>query len=413
MTAMPQARTLSEPLLQTISELAGLSGDKAASVLPNISRGVEALSQLFIRGGPGSTDSYLDEDGLRRAYLTYYLPVNLAKVQALLEEMPATTFATADRRGTFRILDLGSGPGTTALAALDWVSRHPTLQSAEVEVVSLDRSERAIAEGRRLWEAYARKIPPTRARLMTVRGDLEGGGFDTISKTLGQSDLQGYFDLIVMGNCLNELFRAAGDPIRKRADLIRAAAPLLAPTGTVMIIEPALRDTSRNLHLVRNDLLGQAEPPLGVYSPCLHDRPCPALVKDTDWCHEERPWNPPAFIQAIDQEVRFIKDALKFSYLLLRKDRERIAPDVPEIFRVVSELRVMKGEKRAWLCNQTGRPEVGRLDRLQSPSNAAVDDWHRGAIVRIDQIVRTHKDGREATVGRIPAEATVELIRPI
>jgi len=248
---------------------------------------------------------------------------------------------------------------------------------------------------------------------MAMRGDLEGACFDTISKALGQSDLQEYFDLIVMGNCLNELFRTAGDPIKKRADLIRASAPLLASTGTIMIIEPALKDTSRNLHLVRNDLLAQADPPFGVYSPCLHDRPCPALVKETDWCHEERRWEPPAFIEAIDREVQFIKDALKFSYLLLRKDRERIAPDKPDVYRVVSELRVMKGEKRAWLCNQTGRPEVGGLDRLQSPSNAAVNDWHRGAIVRIDQIVRVHKDGRESTVGRIPAEATVEIIRPI
>jgi hypothetical protein len=73
----------------------------------------------------------------------------------------------------------------------------------------------------------------------------------------------------------------------------------------------------------------------------------------------------------------------------------------------------MKGEKRAWLCNETGRPEVGRLDRERSETNAAFDDWHRGAIVRIEEIVRRERKGRESTIGRIPASSTVEMIRPV
>ena len=116
---------------------------------------------------------------------------------------------------------------------------------------------------------------------------------------------------------------------------------------------------------------------------------------------------------AIDRQVGFIKDALKFSYLLLRKDGRTIVPRASTVYRVVSELREMKGEKRAWLCNETGRPEVGRLERERSETNAAFDDWHRGAIVRIDQIVRKDRKGRESTVGRIQAEATVEVVRPV
>lgn len=106
----------------------------------------------------------------------------------------------------------------------------------------------------------------------------------------------------------------------------------------------------------------------------------------------------------------FIKDALKFSYLLLRKDGQTIVSRSPDVYRVVSELRIMKGEKRAWLCNETGRPEVGRQDRMQSPTNAAFDAWHRGAIVRLDQIVRKHQG---TGLGRIPPEATVEIVRSV
>ncbi len=146
-----------------------------------------------------------------------------------------------------------------------------------------------------------------------------------------------------------------------------------------------------------------------VYSPCLHEEACPALDHPDDWCHEERPWQTPPAIAAIDRDVGFIKDALKFSYLLLRTDGRTIATRSPQTFRVVSELRELKGDTRAWLCNELGRSEVGRLDRAESETNAVWEACHRGAIIRLDGVKR--KEG--ATLGRIPAEGTVKIIRPI
>jgi hypothetical protein len=150
-----------------------------------------------------------------------------------------------------------------------------------------------------------------------------------------------------------------------------------------------------------------------VYSPCLHEQPCPALVHPDDWCHEERPWEPPASIQQIDEKVGFIKDALKFSYLLLRKDGKTIVERRPDVYRVVSELREMKGEKRAWLCNEQGRQEAGRQDRLVSSENAALDQWHRGAIVQIERIVRKERGGKVSPLGRIEQDSAVQIVRSV
>jgi hypothetical protein len=50
---------------------------------------------------------------------------------------------------------------------------------------------------------------------------------------------------------------------------------------------------------------------------------------------------------------------------------------------------------------------------MRSQSNAAFDEWRRGAIVRIDQIVRGQRKGRDVTLGRIPDSATVEIIRSV
>jgi ribosomal protein RSM22 (predicted rRNA methylase) len=209
----------------------------------------------------------------------------------------------------------------------------------------------------------------------------------------------------VLANCLNEIFSETSDPCNARAALIADLLPSLVEDGTIMVIEPAMRRTARDLHRVRDRLLQEGR--CTIYSPCLHERPCPALVNPEDWCHEERAWEPPTSIQAVDEEVGFIKDALKFSYLLLRKDGRTIVQRDPQTFRIVSELRRLKGDSRAWVCNELGRSEVGRLDRARSPTNASWEECQRGTIVRIQGVTRR----QGATLGRIPAESMVEIIR--
>lgn len=401
-TGAPPCR-LSTALRRALADAHGLDLDLPLAD-QDLSRGVARLSALFTRERQGLPDGYWDDASLRRAYLAYFLPVNLAKVQALLDELPLDQSRQADGARPLAVLDVGAGQGTGALACLDWLNRRAP-DGRSVQVVAVDAAERALADCRRLWEVYVGGAADDDRRLVTRCLDLRQA---SAIERLG-TDHPGPYDLILLVNCLNELFSGAADPLSRRAGLLRALLALLASEGTLVIIEPALRDLSRELHRLRDLLL--AEGRCTVYSPCLHERPCPALIKETDWCHEERPWEPPPLVAAIDREVGLIKDALKFSYLLLRKDGRQIVRRRPDVYRVVSELRTMKGEKRVWLCNEAGRPEVGRLDRLRSESNAPFDACRRGAIIRIDEIVRRDRKGRASTVGRIPESATVEVVR--
>jgi len=150
-----------------------------------------------------------------------------------------------------------------------------------------------------------------------------------------------------------------------------------------------------------------------VYSPCLHEDSCPALFKVEDWCHEERPWRPPPWIVAIDEVVGFIKDALKFSYVILRRDGRTIVPRDAAAFRVVSELRVMKGDIRAWLCSEQGRSDIGRLDRDRSDVNQGLDAWHRGAIVRLTNVEWKPERKTGLHTGRVRKTSGAEVIRPV
>lgn len=368
---------------------------------------VQELSHLFTRERRSLSSGYLDDARFAAAYLSYFLPVNAAKVQMLLDELPMDMDLAEKTEGECSVLDLGSGPGTAGLAVLDWLVQKAG-KDTKLRVVSVDRSQTGMKDSVRLWQGYCREAGVRQAMLKTCVGDLEKTQRGLVWNALRKASP---YDLIIIANCLNELYGESADPVLRRAELIGGLLPLLQPHGSIMIIEPALRQISRELHRLRDRLLQSKL--CTVYSPCLHEQACPALVHPDDWCHEERPWVPPAAIQAIDREVGFIKDALKFSYLLLRKDGRTVVERQPDVYRVVSELREFKGEKRAWLCNELGRQDVGRLDRKASPRNAAVDAWHRGAIVQIERIVRRERDGKASPVGRIECDVAVQIVRPV
>lgn len=370
----------------------------------SIIKAVLRLSEMFTRSGQAGSRVYFEDPQLRAGYLVYYLPVNLAKVQVLLDELQSVLPVAPDQ--DFRVLDLGGGPGTGVLGVLDWCLSKSVRVPSTLHMIAADRSPQVLRASIEIWQAYSdqqreQSIPP----LKTVECNLERSLPSAIREGGGVNGYQ----LIIVQNLLSELFEGSTDPVGQRTALVSELLNCLAPEGSLMLIEPATRSASRELHQVRDNLLAGRH--CSVYAPCLHDAPCSALVKPDDWCHEERKWESPAWIAQVDRQVGLIKDALKFSYVILRKDGKTLVPRNPDYHRVVSELRVMKGEKRVWLCDQTGRSEIGRQDKESSVSNVAFDDWHRGAIIRVSDIIRKERKGRPAMVGRIISSGTVEIIR--
>jgi ribosomal protein RSM22 (predicted rRNA methylase) len=368
-----------------------------------LAQAVVDLSRLFTTARATLPLRYLDDPAHAAAYRSYFLPVNLSKIQVLLDELPEDSGMEEPDHST-TVLDLGCGPGTGALALLDWLWQRSPERAKSMSVLAADASHVSLRDTEKLWAAYCREVGISSEDLRCVEGNLE----HPLKGELGKQIVRhGPYDLIIMANCLNELFPASVDPPAERAAVVTQLLPFLASHGTIMIVEPALKQTARALHHLRNHVLKQGL--CTVYSPCLHEGCCPALDHPDDWCHEERPWQIPPAIAAIDRDVGFIKDALKFSYVLLRTDGRTIATRNRQTFRVVSELRELKGDTRAWLCNELGRSEVGRLVRAQSPTNREWEACQRGSIIRIDGVKR--KEG--SMLGRIPAEGTVDMIRQV
>jgi ribosomal protein RSM22 (predicted rRNA methylase) len=199
--------------------------------------------------------------------------------------------------------------------------------------------------------------------------------------------VDGKFDLVVAAHILNELYLARGpaERITLRAQRVLAwTRAMLAPGGVLILIEPALRETSRELLAVRDQVLAGG---LHVVAPCFWTGGCPALARDRDWCHDAAP---------VPSRPR-----VDFSYLVLRRE-----PPLPrDLNRVVSDPLPEKGRLRLFVCGPGGRLPLIRLTRHRSPANQALDDLVRGDAVSI-QNAAASDDGL-----RVTAETTVERRR--
>jgi ribosomal protein RSM22 (predicted rRNA methylase) len=148
--------TVSPLLIETIRQLI----DKEGCPRKKIVWAVAELSRLFTKERATLNRSYLDDQAYAMAYLSYFLPVNLAKIQVLLNEIPAPE---VDQR--FSVLDLGSGPGTGLLAVLDWW--HQRESPHTLSVTAADSSARALKQARRLWDRHCQVVNHQVACLQT------------------------------------------------------------------------------------------------------------------------------------------------------------------------------------------------------------------------------------------------------
>jgi SAM-dependent methyltransferase len=318
--------------------------------LRDVARGVEKLSQGLTRDRALAGARYMDEERLLGAYLLFYWPISYLQARGVLSELPA-------RPRT--VLDLGSGPGPMALAALD---------AGAAEALAADRSGRALDAARALATAGRRQLG-TR-RWDPARGD------PVAAVAQGRR-----FDAVLLGHVVNELF---GADVDRRARLLEEAAAVLEPGGSLVVVEPALRETSRALLAVRDRLV---EAGFTVRAPCLFRGPCPALVRETDWCHAERPIDPPPLVAAIAKEAGLRKEAVKMSYLVLAPRGEAWAPAPPgRVFRIVSEPLPSKGRLRYMACGPEGRKGLALQEKHVTEGNRAFEGLLRGDVVDLEGV---------------------------
>jgi precorrin-6B methylase 2 len=286
-----------------------------------------------------------------------------------------------------RIVDLGAGCGAMSLGAI--VALPP---GVAVEITAIDRDARALAIARAAVRALAARRGVAAA--FAVRDD------DLVRAALPAADL------VVLGSVLNEL------PGDARLPAVLRALAAVGEDGAVIVIEPALRDTARALHEVRDAVLAGGHG--HVFAPCTRAiAPCPALADPDDWCHEDRALQLPPRTAELARLTHLRDGGMKFAYLVLRRRPLALVEAAPA-WRVVSAPMPAKGKLEIIGCSAAGRVPLRLLRRHRTAGNRSIEAASRGDVVVIersetgggacDAIDRVEITG-ETTVHRIaPAE---------
>jgi len=336
--------------------------------LDHVARAVGTLSHGLTRDRALAGARYLDDPALLGAYLLLWWPVSYAQGSSVFGELVGGV------RG--RVVDLGCGPGPLACAALD---------AGAAEVIALDRSARAVEA----LGAIAGDEPRLARRVISLD--------ENIPREVDGADL------VLLGHVVNELWGDDAKGLERRAAFLDGILRRLAPGGRLVVIEPALRETSRALLAVRDRLVAGGAV---IHAPCLYRGACPALARESDWCHAERAWDPPALVDELSRAARLHKESLKMTYLVLGAPGSAWpAPPSGRLFRIVSEPLDEKGRARRIGCGPEGRVALTLPTKRVSDATRAFLDLARGDVARLSGTLTARGDGL-----RLEEDATVERV---
>lgn len=276
----------------------------------------QAISERY-RGPRGDTAPLVSGDEQALGYAALIMPATYAQLHGAM----AATAARIPDWQPQSMLDLGSGPGTALWAAHEhW----PSLTHFSA------------------WEREPAFI--TLGKKLAGRGDQVLQRATWQQRDLRAVQLDGQYDLVVLGHVLNELDKAS--------QVALVAAAWAATTGVLLIVEPG---TSTAFPIVRRarDQLRDAE--AQTIAPCAHNAPCPLV---DDWCHFPQRLKRPDFQRRARGAPSEWEEA-KFSYAAMA----RFPPTSPIWGRVIREVVWNKAYAEAHVSAVDGILDVRALKR--------------------------------------------------
>lgn len=172
------------------------------------------------------------------------------------------------------------------------------------------------------------------------------------------------YDLIICANSLNEIERNSEATVLKLLER-------LTERGTILILEPGLRETTRRLMRVRDLVRGKG---LSIIFPCTRQDPCPMLrASESDWCHgtllgTAGSLRGSALVPLVDELTGFNKHRLKYSVVICSK--------LPITLDGIRVLRTPEKSKRGLVVPVCGPGIFGDLvlpKRARNDNNRALD----------------------------------------
>jgi len=331
---------------------------------PKLASAVRALSGAYNAGEFARSRA---SDALA-ARLSFSFPRDVPKSACAARELAHFGLVALPSDRALRVLDVGAGLGASTWGLARLLALHGA--RGAIDATMIDEDARALALASRIADARRRE------------GEIEVRVSTRATSARSFSSRERY-DVVLVGQSLGEIDARDDAQISLLGALLEGA---LERDGSLVVIEPALRDRTRRLHRVRDAL---AQSGVTIFAPCLHAAPCPMLARETDWCHEDLPIDLPSEVAAIARAAGLRWQGLTFSYLVLRRDgatlRDRVAPGAR---RVVSLPIVTKGKSELMFCAGEGSAaairRVARLDRDAPKDDDAWTRATRGDVLAFD-----------------------------
>lgn len=314
---------------------------------------VSRLSDNFIRSA--QPDDYLINIDVYIAYLLYFMPVNMLKLPYLLREIDFSG------QKTIKILDCGTGTGTFALSAIDYFTHH--YPDIRLDMTLTDKAISHIDRTRKLFGS------------MLDTGDISANAINYHTLDLTDIDnLRDKYDIIILGNIINEI------DIAKYPQILKKLNNLLEDNGSIIMIEPALRELSQKALRFRDEGINHGLFPI---FPCIQtiEKPssCPAL-RDNDWCHQTHSIDQDKWISGIDKHTGFLKDDIRYTGIIFSKQK---SINDANSWRIVSDMMGEKGLSRVYLCHDDSRILARRLDKNKSDTNSVWSKLKKGDMIKL------------------------------
>lgn len=335
-------------------------------------KGILKLSQGFTSQRGDRYQDYFNDPVLRSGYLSYFLPVNLAKVLSIFQKHQLTW-----SKKSLHIVDVGAGPLTLSTAlVLHLIDIQPRLSDTlKITVDVYEMNAKVAAEGAQILEALVQRTWGDKAHLKI---NIHSGNI--FHKKLPSKKA----DFILLGNVLNE-FKTRTQQSQMIQNLLKAFG---RKDTHVLMIEPGTKKDSRDLQILHDQILEKTS--YKVLGPCLHQQNCPLnSVAKADWCHFKQLWEAPKFLLDFDKITKLKKYYLLYSYLFLQ-NTEEVKEYSPSEFVAISDVMKVKGRDDLIGCGPAGRIRFSLRSYDISPENKDLTKIIRGEFFTVPEL-----EGRE------------------
>lgn len=287
---------------------------------------------------------YLSDSLSLGAYLLYFWQMSYLQIRTALRHLP---------QSPKNALDLGCGPGPVSCALAD----------IGADVCAADYSKDALTLARSITDRMHKKI-----RFLS---------WDAKKHSIPD----GHYDCITMSHLINELWDS-NTRFELRADLINNAGKHLTPQGAILIVEPALLQTSRETLQVRDELTRRG---WHIHYPCPGDYSCPALSTDSGMCHTAFPYDRSELLDSIIRYAGFKKEFLTMTMLII--SRNPLPKRNATVYRIVSDIMHTKNNRMRFLiCGDGIRQSLSIANNAPNELLTAFKKLHRGDLIAFQDV---------------------------